>query len=48
MKIRIKAFAQFRDAIGGDKNMEMTDGSNLGTLLEALKDRSEKANVNAL
>lgn len=43
MKILIKAFAQFRDAIGGDKNMEMTDGSNLGTLLEALKDRSEKA-----
>jgi molybdopterin synthase sulfur carrier subunit len=43
MKVRIKAFAQFRDAIGGDKNMEIPDGSKLGALLEALKDGSEKA-----
>jgi molybdopterin synthase sulfur carrier subunit len=43
MNIRIKAFAQFRDAIGDDKNMEMIDGSNLGTFFETLKDRSEKA-----
>jgi len=43
MNVRIKAFAQFRDAIGGDKIMEMPDGSNLDKLLDALKDGSEKA-----
>jgi molybdopterin synthase sulfur carrier subunit len=43
MKIRIKAFAQFRDTIGGEKTLDIPDGSGLDSLLEILKAGSDKA-----
>ena len=36
MNIRIRAFANFRDILGKDRDIEVQDGSSVGDLLQSL------------
>jgi molybdopterin synthase sulfur carrier subunit len=40
MKIRVKAFARFREILGSDLAIEVPDGATMTTVLAALRDRA--------
>ena len=41
MKIRVKAFARFREILGSDLAIEVPDGATMTAVLAALRDRAE-------
>ncbi|PKL62852.1 MAG: molybdopterin synthase sulfur carrier subunit [Methanomicrobiales archaeon HGW-Methanomicrobiales-2] len=40
MKVRVKAFARFREILGSDLPIEVPDGATMATVLAALRDRA--------
>jgi molybdopterin synthase sulfur carrier subunit len=36
MQVRVRAFARLREAIGGDRTVEVPDGATMGTLIAIL------------
>ena len=41
MIVRVRAFASFREVLGGEMEMELRDGSTVKDLLEALNAKNE-------
>jgi len=40
MKVRVKAFARFREILGSDLSIEVPDGATMAAVLAALRDRA--------